>query len=118
MSSNIFQSPAILTSFSYTKDGGARLGFQTNELTDNEKLLIGTFYQKFGFVLFKGNKFDEDSIPKSDAKRSNKSHSVRLRASLYVLWEQKHKDKYLNFNDFYNSQMERFIEAVKENIQI
>lgn len=114
---NIFQAPAILTSFSYTKDGGARLGFTTNELTDNEKLLIGTFYQKFGYIAFKGNSFQDKDLPKGNAENSSKSHSVRLRASLYVLWEQQHKDKYLNFDSFYISQMERFIDAVKEKLE-
>ena len=114
---NIFQSEAILSSISYSKDGGVRLGFTTNELSDEGKLLIGTFYQKFGYVLFKSNKFESDTIPQEDATDSSKKPSQRLRASLYVLWEQKHKDKYLNFDDFYKSQMERFIGAVKEKLE-
>ena len=114
---NIFQSPAILTSISYTKDGGIRAGITTNALTDEDKLLMGSFYQKFGYFLFKANSFEEGDIPQGNAENSSKSLSVRLRASLYVLWEQKHKDKYLNFDDFYKSQMERFIDAVKEKLE-
>ena len=42
-----FQAPAILTSISYAKDGGVRLGFVTNELTPEDKLVLSMFHQKF-----------------------------------------------------------------------
>ena len=113
----IFQAPAILNRISYLKDGGISLGFGTNELDDREKLLAGTFYGKFGYVLFKENSFTEDTIPSSDAERPTKSLSTRLRSSLFVLWKQKYTDKYLNFDSFYSSNMEKIIDAVKEKLE-
>ncbi len=44
-----------------------------------------------------------------------KTPSQRLRAALYIVWEQQRKDV-VEFGEFYNTQMERIIEAVKERI--
>ena len=77
-----FQAPAILTSVSYAKDGGVRLGFVTNELTDEDKLILAKFHQKFGFVLFKSNEFSLSDIPTEDAEDKSKTPSRRLKATL------------------------------------
>ena len=113
---NTFQSPAILSRISYLKDGGISLGFSTNELTDEEKLLISRYHNKFGYVLFKADGFQDNEIPTKDTEGTLKSHSKRLRASLYVLYDKKYKEKYLDFDTFYTSQMEKFIDAVKDKI--
>lgn len=47
---------------------------------------------------------------------NGKSPSQRLRNTLYVLWEQKHKEKYPEFEVFYRAKMEKFIEAIKEKL--
>lgn len=51
-----------------------------------------------------------------DADVDDKSPSKRLRATLYVLWEQKHKDEYQDFEVFYRTRMERLINQIKEKL--
>jgi len=46
---------------------------------------------------------------------SEKTQSQRLRAALYILWEQQKKND-IEFEEFYKIQMERFIQAVKDRL--
>lgn len=108
----IFSAPAILTRIAYLKDGGLSLGFATNELTDEEKVIASRFHQKFGYVLFKENQYREEEIPAIDASDESKSPSQRLRASLFIFWKSKSTPK-PDFELFYRSQMEKIIDRVK-----
>ena len=110
----IFQAPAILTSVSYNKDGGIRLGFTTNELSDVDKVLVAQFYQKFGFVLFKSNEFTTSDIPKEEADEPSKTPSKRLRATLFVLWKQ--QGQVGDFDAYYRSEVEKIIARIKTQL--
>jgi hypothetical protein len=110
--SKTFQAPAILTRIAYLKDGGVSLGFATNELTDEEKVIASRYYQKFGFLLFKENQFKQEEIPDGDASDESKSPSQRLRATLFILWKQKGSKG--DFEIFYRAQMENAINRVKK----
>jgi hypothetical protein len=109
--SEVFQAPAILNSIAYTKDGGLRLGFITNELGNEEKVIAGKFYSRFGFLLFKENAFKEADVPASDATDETKSPAQRLRATLFVLWKQRGAKG--DFEAFYRENMEKAITRVK-----
>lgn len=109
-----FQAPAILTSVSYTKDGGVRLGFTTNEMSDEDKLIIAKFFQKFGFVLFKSNEFTVEDIPKEDAEDTSKTPSKRLRAVLFLMWKQTGEKG--DFETYYRTQVEKVIEHLKNKL--
>lgn len=111
-----FQAPAILTSVSYSKDGGVRLGFTTNELTDEDKVIIAKFYQKFGFVLFKSNEFTLEDVPKEQAEDKNKTPSKRLRAVLFLLWKQTGEKG--DFEAYYRTQIEKMIDVVKGKLDV
>jgi hypothetical protein len=111
MSKNIFQAPAILTRIAYLKDNGLSLGFSTNELSHEEKIIASEFYGKFGYVLFAENQFKESDIPDTDASDESKSPSQRLRAALFVLWKQRGEKG--DFEQFYRQQMEKAINRVK-----
>ena len=115
MSNQIFQAPAILTRIAYLKDGGLSLGFSTNELSDEEKVIASRFHSKFGYVLFKENQFKEEEVPASDATDETKSPSQRLRATLFRAWKGKPLPK-AEFETFYRRQMERIIDKVKASI--
>lgn len=45
-----------------------------------------------------------------------KTPSARLRAILYVLWEQQYKEKYKEFAVFYAAKMETLINSIKEQL--
>ena len=98
------QVPAILTSISNTKDGGKRLGFRTNELSVEEKVLLEEYFQSFGFLLFKSNEFKEEEVPTQDADDERKSPSQRLRARMFVYWKEKKKGG--NFDIWYSNALE------------
>jgi len=107
-----FQAPAILTRISHLKDGGLSLGFSTNELSDQDKLIASQFFQKFGWVLFSESALMEKDIPKNPPTDENKSPAQRLRAVLFVLWEQKAEPK-PDFETFYRLNVEKAIDRVK-----
>jgi len=107
-----FSAPAILTRVAYLKDGGVSLGFSTNELSDEEKVIASKFYNRFGYVLFSESTITDKDIPKADASDESKSPSQRLRAALFVLWKQRGEKQ--DFEVFYRQQMEKAIDRVKQ----
>ena len=110
----IFTCPAVLTRIAYLKDRGLSLGFSTNELTDQEKVIAGSFHGKFGWLCFSENQIAEADIPKGPAEDSAKTPSQRLRAVLFVYWKQLGESG--DFEDFYRKQVDRIIDAVKAKL--
>ena len=113
--SKTFSAPAILSRVAYLKDGGVSLGFSTNELTDEEKVIASKFYQKFGYVLFSESTITDKDIPKASATDESKSPSQRLRAALFVLWKQRGEKQ--DFEVFYRDKMEKFLDQVKSRLE-
>lgn len=111
MENKTFTSPATLSRISSTADGGLSLGFRTQELTPEEKLIALKFQNAFGWLMFKENSFDLKDVPKEPALVEAESPAKRLRAVLFVAWKQKKPDS--DFNTYYARQMESFIEMVK-----
>jgi hypothetical protein len=109
-----FQAPGILTSISYNRDGGMRLGFVTNELSDEDKLILTKFHQKFGWVLFQENPYQPSDIPKELAEEGTKTPSKRLRAVLFRLWKQ--EGEVGDFDAWYRTRMETLISSVKSKL--
>jgi hypothetical protein len=114
--SKTFQIPSILDGISPLKDGGLSMRFHTNEVTDSEKLIALSFYQKFGWLLFQEQEHD-DSLELESVRRDTggKTPSQRLRSVLYILYQQSGKTDQ-TFEQFYATQMEKFINRVKENL--
>ena len=109
------QLPAILTGFATKVDGGASVRFSTNELTDNDVLELKRRQGKFGFLLFKENEFTTNDLPKEQAEDKNKTPSKRLRAVLFVMWQQKGKPAG-DFESYYLYQMDKIIEHYKTGL--
>lgn len=108
------QVPAILTSLALTKDGGMRAGFATQELTDEDKLILTKLHGQFGYLLFQPNQFNIEDLPTEQAEDKNKTPSKRLRASLFVLWKQEGKNG--DFEIYYREKMEKLINYIKEKL--
>jgi len=100
---------------SYTKDGGLRLGFVTNELSDESKITASMFHQKFGYVLFKENAFTEEDVPKQNADNKYKSKGAHYRAVLYAYWAKIGQPS--DFETYYAQHMEKQIAALKSQLQ-
>ena len=100
----------IISTMSFAKDGGMRIGLRTQELTLEEKDQIQRYFQKFGYILFKPNEFQEKDIPKGQAKNRGKSKSQILRQHIWMLW--KNSDSKLTDEEFYNITMDKLINLI------
>lgn len=115
-----FQIPSQLDGISPLKDGGMSIRFHTQELPIEQKVVLMAYYQQFGFLLFKPDQFKPDEIPEKDTDsegRKPKKPSQRLRSALWVLGDKKGKKTQEEQEIFYQQQMERFIDRVKEEIE-
>ena len=103
-----------MTRVSFLKDGGVSLGFSTNEMTAEEKVVLSKYYRKFGYLLFKENEFVPEDIPTEDADFEGKTPSKRMRSVLFVYWKQKGAEG--DFEDFYRTKMNELIEYIKTKL--
>lgn len=113
------QLPAILGSVSTLKDGGVAIRFQTQELTADEKSLVFNYQNQFGWLLFKETEHKEDDIKNLELIRRDtrgKSPSQRLRAVLFVLYQQR-GDTSISFEIWYEQQLEKFINRIKSELE-
>lgn len=111
---NGFTVEAILTRCSSTVDGGLNLSAHTKKLDPIEKVSVMEFHNKSGWLLFSPNPIKETDIPDKPAEIGSKTPSQRLRAVLYILWEQSNKPG--TFDQFYADKMEALIEKVKDRL--
>jgi hypothetical protein len=112
---NPFTAPAILNVGSPTRDHGMRIRLETQELADEDKLVLLKYDGTFGHFLFKPNEFQEEDIPKGNADIKGKSPSQRLRSVLYLL----HREaggKPEAFPEYYNAEYEKVINFYKGKI--
>ena len=118
----IFQTIAEVTKVE-TLIKGLKLVFHTNELPPDEMAKIFSFYDKQGWLLFKGNAAiqpDEvKDLPEVKLDYGEKSPGQRLRACLFHYWRQTGGVKRLDgktFEQYYREYMERLINAIKEKL--
>jgi hypothetical protein len=107
--------PAYLTRFSSRSDGSAGITFTTQELTGIDFMELKRSLNEFGYLVFKENEVQNKDIPVEDAEE-DKTPSKRLRATLYVYWQQHKKDTVPDFESYYRSQMDEIINYVKTKL--
>lgn len=112
--------PAILESYRSLKDKSVKVIFETNELTPEQVMGIAGNLQQFGYLAFKNEPFKNKEKEvlenlRSDFEDTGKTPSQRLRAVLYVSWEQK-PEGYQTFEDYYRSKMELIIDHYKNKL--
>jgi len=110
--------PVILSKVSSRKDRSYSLTFETRELSGASAVTLMDNLLSEGFLLYSPNDDISDTdVPKekADSALGNKTVSQRIRATLYVLWEQRGKPG--NFESFYNTMGERIIEQLKEKLE-
>ena len=120
---SIFQVPAVVDGITPLKDRGMSIRFHTNELTDEQKLELLRYFDKYGWLLFKESEsgFDESEVPDFDPKEfdEQKSPAERLRSTIYVYARDIRKipeeDKKAH-REFYVSEMERIMSAYKKKL--
>lgn len=107
-----FQIPSILTRVSSMVDGGLSVGFHTKELSPEEKAQVLTYHNRSGWLVFAENEVPDTELPKGDADLKQKTPSQRLRAVIYVLYQQSHSS--VPFAQFYEDFMDGLIIQTKE----
>lgn len=114
---NTFKGFSVEASFTRCNpkvDKSMSLGFVTKELNNDEKVEMMKFFPDHGWLLFSPNPIQDTDIPDHPAEIETKTPSQRLRATIYVLWEQRgSKD---DFEVYYRETMEKFIDAVKSKL--
>ena len=112
--------PCQLESYRSLKDKTMKIVFESNELTPEQVLGVASSLQQFGYLAFKNEPFkktEKETLEslKSDFEDNGKTMSQRLRAVLYVGWEQK-PEGYKTFVDYYNAKMEMLINHYKTKL--
>ena len=113
--------PAILTTFRSLKDKTMKLEFETNELSPEQLAGLAQNLQAFGYLAFKQDTFKTEQLAvieelKADYEDKRKTPSKRLRDVLFIAWKQ-HSEGYEDFEAYYNSKMNKFIEHVKSKLE-
>lgn len=106
---------AIITSISSKVDKSLGLRLSTPELSSEEKALFMELQGLNCIVSIVPH--DEQKVEEYKVEKdlNEKPPSVRLRAVLFVLWEQQGKKG--DFNDFYREMMEKFIDHIKSKLE-
>lgn len=109
--------PCFISKLQTMSDKGIRIIADTQEITDPEtKQEIFGIHDKAGFFYFKEVDFTPDDIevPDIPIQRDEKSPSQRLRAVLYLLWNQSKTT--LGYEQYYREQVDKIIEKLKEKL--
>lgn len=108
----IIEIPATLEAANRKADRSASLRFNTlREVTTDELMVMDTYFQNAGHLLFRENAFKEEEIPTEDVETdTEKSQSVQVRDALWVLFRAKgnstqDKDAW---NRFYREKQQAF----------
>jgi hypothetical protein len=117
MDQEILKVPGTISKVTTMSDGGLRLQVDTQELGPEDAGEVMMLRNKLGVFVFAEQTINPDDIkdlPKVELEEGEKAPSARLRAALYVFWDQ-HKVQE-PFDIYYRRQMEKFIETVKEKL--
>jgi len=113
--------PAILTTFRSLKDKTMKIEFETNELSPEQITGLAQNIQAFGYLAFKQDTFRTEQLMiidelKADYEDKSKTPSKRLRDVLFVAWKQA-EEGYQDFEAYYQSKMNKFIEHIKSKLE-
>ena len=112
--------PAQLDRYNRKKDKSFSITFATQELTEQQILEVNSKVDQYGFLAFKDDAMltsqEQKDLESMKAEYEGKSLSERFRNVLYVYWEQKQKEAYPKFEDFYKDRMENKIEEIKKTL--
>lgn len=120
MSGGLFQVPAEVVKVETKANRSLRIVCDTQEnMTDENMARVMALYEKYGHWVFLPDEREvqpEDvvDLPPLPKREDEKSPAQRLRAVLFVYFKQKGEPG--DFESFYNTQVGRFIEAIKEKL--
>jgi len=98
-------------------DGGLRLQVDTQELASEDMAAVFQLKGGMGWFYFHENpikEVDTKSLPPIKLEKGQKTPSERLRATMYVFWEQNKVAE--SFDSYYTNQIEKWINQIKEKL--
>ena len=103
-------------------DSSVKLSFTTNsEVTTNDYMMMDSYRQSSGWLLFRENEFTEEDVPTEDVDvEIGKSQATQVRDALWVLYTSKGgkpEDKEA-WNIFYRKQMQNYKAKVLEQVRL
>lgn len=112
--------PAILTTYRPLADKSFNLTFNASIQTPEQKLVVDSLHQQYGFLMFKDSEVEKDEFEifdslEADLEDQSKTPSKRLRAVFYLNWKQ-NPEGFKEFKDFYKSKMELIIMHYKDKL--
>lgn len=112
------QFPAQLSKIETRVDGSIKLSIETQELIGQEMAELFSYRNQVGYVTFTPNPETTIEVPEINADTDmGKSPGERLRAVLYVMYEQSGKKKFDTFSQFYTVKMEQIINQIKDKLE-
>ncbi len=110
--------PAIFSGIRSKVDRTYTLTFGTQEMSGEDAAKLLAMQQDLCWLIIAPSEKEADQIEvpqgRPEVGTTGKTPSQRLRAVLFVLWKQLGSKG--DFEDYYRTQMERFIGIVKENL--
>jgi len=111
------QFPALLDGVSTKKDRSLKVVLSTQEMNESDMAELFKYRDTIGYVTFTTAPEAHVEVPEAPIETDTKSPSQRLRSVLYVLWEQKYKTQYQDYDIFYIWYMNRIIDQIKEKLE-
>lgn len=112
--------PAQIETITTRKDKTVKITLGTQELTPAQAAEIFQLNQKFCYTAIKEETFQADEVDAIESLKtdleSEKTPSQRLRAILYVNYQQK-PEGYKDFTTYYQAKMERICEHYKSKLE-
>jgi hypothetical protein len=105
---------AIITGIRSKVDRSLGISLSTPELSTQEKALFMELQGINTEITIKPLDEKPEGIEKIDKEVGSKTQSQRLRAVIYILWEQEGKQGM--FDDFYRSYTEKIIDWIKSKL--
>lgn len=121
MPNQLLTLPVIVKKITTTKDKSFAITIETQDkstLRADQKAQLMDLLEEYGWMAFarEDRPIDQLDVPEQKLEfKGDKSPSQRLRAVLYVAWEQAKSDE--DFETYYRRMMEKFIDRVKQNLQ-
>lgn len=113
----LVQIPVIVDDMKPMKDRSWKLRFETRDLSGEQVSLLADALQGEGWLVFSPNaEVTIADVPTETADAGVKSPAARLRDRLYIYWQTTRGENDKDFESFYRTKIEQFIEVISSKI--